>query len=157
MKFWRSGFQYSAGEIYVGYSKEQLEEFGAPSFDPRRGQVLAPSPVETSVIEAGDLPMYVDAVDPTRHVGKPIHDAELDRRYTIFPAEMAVYKQRRWPLPRKHFVSRLTELVRLSNSPHTQPATCGSCQQAIVTYRNFSFPEHTVYCNACYLKFLETR
>src|SRR3989338_3713584 len=44
-KFSPSGFQYSAGEIYVGYSKEQLEEFGAPSFDSRRGQVLATSPV----------------------------------------------------------------------------------------------------------------
>ncbi len=133
-KFSPSGFQYSAGELYVSYSAQRLREYDAPTFDPRRGQVLGPQPTDQA-----------------------IYDPEIGRYYTITSVERQMYKAKHWPLPRKHFVTRLTELIRLSNSPIVEEAVCGLCAQAIVTYRNFSFPERTVYCNECYLKFLETK
>ncbi|MEK7105338.1 MAG: hypothetical protein AAB865_01505 [Patescibacteria group bacterium] len=156
-KFSASGFEYSAGAIYAGYSPEQLAAIGAPTFDPRRGQVFGPQPTEAQTIEASAIPTRLDDPNVLEVIGKAIHDPELDRNFTILPAEFEIYKAKRWPLPRRHFVSRLTDLVRLSNSPIEEQATCGSCSQSITTYRNFSFPTRIVYCNACYLKFLETR
>lgn len=156
-RFSPSGFQYSAGELYVGYSPERLREYGAPTFDPRRGQVLGPQPVEAQRIEAADVPTRLDDPRAAEVIGKVIHDSEIDRNFTIVPAEFAIYKDKRWPLPRKHFVTRLTELVRLSNSPIKEMVNCGSCALPITTYKNFSFPERMVYCYPCYLKFLETR
>ncbi len=156
-KFSPCGLQFSAGEIYVGYSAERLKQYGAPYLDPKRGQVFAPHPQELQPIEADSLPLRLDDVDSSLFVGKAIHDPECDRLFTILPSEFETYKAKRWPLPRRHFTTRLIELVRRSNSPMPKDAECAACHVAITTYRNFTFPERTVYCRSCYLKFLETR
>ncbi|HLD17989.1 MAG TPA: hypothetical protein VJB99_02835 [Patescibacteria group bacterium] len=151
-KFSISGFPFSMGELYFGYSDEDLRRFGVPVFDPTRGQVLAPTakhePLDPSVI-----PERLE--EAQSFVGVPLRDAELGRNFSVTPAEYALRKQERWPFPRQHFISRLTNLIRHSNSPLREETKCASCGSSVLTYKNFVFPERRVFCRACYLSSLE--
>ncbi|MBI4598779.1 hypothetical protein HY734_01115 [Candidatus Uhrbacteria bacterium] len=155
-KFSPSGFQYSTGELYIGYSLEDLEQYGALSFDPARGQVLAPHKGgDVQPLSIVDIPDTIDETDPAVWVGKPIVDPEAGRNFSVIPVEFEVYRAHRWPFPRAHFVRRLTDLVRHSNGPIKEERVCATCDLPIVTYRNMRFPERKVLCQACYLKHLE--
>jgi len=79
----------------------------------------------------------------------------LGRNFSVTPAEYALRKQERWPFPRQHFISRLTNLIRHSNSPLREETKCASCGSSVLTYKNFVFPERRVFCRACYLSSLE--
>jgi len=153
-KFSPSGFQFSTGEIYIGYSEADLKKYNALQFDAKRGQLLAPQPSE-QIFQPSDLPETLTVLEAKGFVGKPIFDSEVERNFSITAAEFKVYKEKQWPFPRRHFVSRITELVRHANSPISITATCGRCCHQLQTYKNYIFPERVVYCRECYLKYLE--
>ena len=153
-KFSPSGFQFSVGQLYFGYSESELRRVEASVFDPKQGQVLAPGVNEqTKMLDIDDLPQTLE--EARAIIGKPILDREIGRQFAITRAEFEMYERERWSIPRRHFVSRLTDLVRVSNSPIKDDAACGSCSKQIITYKNFTFPKRKVYCRECYLKHLE--
>ncbi|MFH1404715.1 MAG: hypothetical protein ABIH21_01295 [Patescibacteria group bacterium] len=153
-KFCPCGFQFSMGELYFGYSQDDLKMFGALEFDPKRGQLLSPKGSEKS-ISSEQIPDKLDEINPDLFVGVPIYDKKIDRNYSVIKAEFEIYKNKRWPFPKKHFVTRLTNLIRHANSPLPIQYNCDSCQKEITTYKNFKFPERKIYCRECYLDYLE--
>jgi len=154
-KFASHGFQYSLGQIYFGFSDEELDHWKVKRLDAGRGLVLSAQHTEKKSVSVESIPDCLEEIDPQRFVGVPIHDPELDRDYSVIKPEFEVYKKKRWPFPRRHFISRLTDLIRHSNSPLKESCKCDSCQADIVTYKNLKFPERRVYCRECYLKYLE--
>ena len=155
-KFSPSGFQFSASELFVGFSNEELRLFEALVFDPTRGQILAPGKEnQLSPINAAQVPDTLEETAPEKFVGVSITDGQSPRNFSVTSAEFEMYKKKRWPFPRKHFITRLVELVRHSNSPIEERVSCGACGKDVMTYKNFIFPERKVYCKECYLKFLE--
>ncbi len=156
-KFSPNGFQYSVGQIYFGYSEHDLDIFQAPRFDPKRGQVLAPNVSEDKIIKASDLPKKLSDVDPAKYINRSILDEEIDRSYSILPKEFSLYQQRKLPLPRQHFVTRLCNLIRHSNSPIRKQAVCTFCSNEIETYLNLTFSERKILCKSCYLQYLEEK
>jgi hypothetical protein len=155
-KFSLSGFEHSTGAVYYDYRERDLERFGAIRVDVAQGLVLAPKREEAHVVHlrVDELPDCVDAVE-NGIVNSPIHDEELDRDFSIVPKELEMYQAKRWPLPRRHFIARLTHWLRHANSPFAIEVDCGSCGAKTTTYKNFTFPERVVYCMPCYTKFLE--
>ncbi|MFH1089896.1 MAG: hypothetical protein V1716_05765 [Candidatus Uhrbacteria bacterium] len=153
-KFSPSGFQFSTGEIYFGYSENDLDKYGALKFDAKRGQLLAPAQSE-QIFNSNDLPETLEKLASMGLVGKPIFDSVLERNFSITATEFKMYKENKWPFPRRHFVSRLTDLVRHSNSPIPIIVACKKCNKQLQTYKNYVFPERAVYCRECYLRFLE--
>lgn len=152
----QSGFQFSMGKMYFDYSPEEYTAFQAPHFDPARGAVVMPivtNPEEA--IQVGDIPDALDDVDPAVFVGKPIHDAALNRNFSVTPQEFAFYKAHRLPFPREHFLIRLKKLARHSNTPVKMENTCFDCGKPVTTYVNNLFTERHVYCREDYLKFIE--
>lgn len=156
-KFSLSGFEHSAGAVYFDYRERDLERFGAIRIDPARGLVLAPKREDQHVVRlrASELPDYVD--DATSDiVNSPIHDEELNRDFSIVAREIAMYKANRWPLPRRHFITRLTRWLRHANSPFSEEVVCGGCKKATKTYKNFVFgSDRNVFCMECYNRFIE--
>ncbi len=157
-KFSLSGFEHSAGAVYFDYRKRDLERFGAIRVDAARGLVLAPKREDQHVVRlrASDLP---DCVDEVKNgiVNSPIHDVELDRDFSIVPKELAMYQEKRWPLPRRHFIARLTHWLRHANSPFPMNVVCAECKKETKTYKNFVFGEdRRVFCLGCYNVFIET-
>jgi len=154
-KFSPNGFQYSVGQVYFGYSEHDLDLFQAPRFDPKRGQILAPNITDDKIIKVKDLPKKLDDVDPAKYINRSILDEEIGRSYSILPNEFNLYVERKLPLPRQHFVTRLSNLVRHSNSPIRIKSTCAICTQEIDTYLNLTFSERKILCKSCYLGYLE--
>ena len=137
----QSGFQFSMGKMYFDYSPEEYTAFQAPHFDPARGAVVMPivtNPEEA--IQVGDIPDALDDVDPAVFVGKPIHDAALNRNFSVTPQEFAFYKAHRLPFPREHFLIRLKKLARHSNTPVKMENTCVDCGKPVTTYVNNLLP-----------------
>src|SRR3989338_84438 len=66
----QAGFQFSMGDFFIGYSKEDLERFDAPAFDPTRGNVES----SEGALLASELPDHLDEINPDIHLGKPILD-----------------------------------------------------------------------------------
>lgn len=155
-RFSLSGFEHSTGAAYYDYRERDLKRFGAIRVDAARGLVLAPKREEAHVVRlrVDELPDCVDAVKDGI-VNSPIHDKELDRDFSIVPKELEMYQAKRWPLPRRHFIARLTHWLRHSNAPFPTDVMCGACGAKTTTYKSFLFPERVVYCMPCYTKFLE--
>jgi len=154
-KFSPVGFGHSIGQVYFGYSDQDLKQMGGVKYDINKGTVLAPKQIKGNRASMSELPDCIDDIDQEKFVNVPIHDESLGRDYSVIKSEFEVYKKKRWPFPRRHFISRLTDLIRHSNSPHKESRQCSSCQVDIVTYKNLKFPERKVYCRECYLKYLE--
>jgi len=152
-KFSQSGFQNSVGQLFYGYSDQELKSYGALKFDHKLGQVLAPKPEEADVVSINNIPDSPGAADDL--VGKHIHDPELDRNFTIYPAELEMYKSKKWPLPRHHFVTRLINLTRHTNTPRKFKTDCAECEQSITAYKNLTFEERKILCPDCYLNYIE--
>ncbi|HLD17936.1 MAG TPA: hypothetical protein VJB99_02560 [Patescibacteria group bacterium] len=154
-----SGFEYSIGNVSLGYSDEEIERFGALKFDPARGTVLAPQRIDTSSspLNPSGLPDRLDDVDPSVWIGKPILDPVLNRPFIVTASEFDFYRRHRLPFPHQHFLSRLTSLIQMSNSPLTEEGICSSCHKPILIHHNVTFPHRSVFCQACYSAFLEKR
>jgi len=154
-KFALSGFQFSTGEAYIGYSKEDLRRYNAPVFDPARGQLLANSRINEKTINVSEIPKRLAAISADSFVNVPLFDPEIGRVYSVTSSEFFQYQKNNWPFPRRHFVSRLIELIRFSNSPLPEKVVCEQCRKTIITYKNYRFSIRRVYCHDCYLKYLE--
>src|SRR3989338_3632913 len=114
------GAQFSAGELLIGYSEEEIRAWGGEYFDAKRGTMYIPEPSEAQKM--------IQCIDP-----------ELKRPFVIPPIERAFYENHQLPLPERHFLIRLKNLVRLSNSPLTEPASCESCLVSLSIHKNNTF------------------
>ncbi len=153
-QFSQVGYAYSMGELYLGYTPEELSLFGALEFDSTKGNVHTVD----GTLKVTDLPDRLIDTIPEQHVGKPILDTALGRPFTITPTEFAFYQSHGLPLPREHFLSRMTTLFRHANGPIPEQAPCAKCGTNVTTWKNALFSgRRRVLCRPCYLQYFETR
>ncbi|MFH1253724.1 MAG: hypothetical protein V1664_05370 [Candidatus Uhrbacteria bacterium] len=155
--FSENGLEYSMGEAFFGYSNEELVQFQAVLFDPKRGDVNSSSEATTELLllDVNTIPDCLVEINEEIFVGKPILDLILSRPFSVTRGEMAFYRKQNYPFPREHFLRRLKALIRTSNSPEPENRLCANCSREIISYRNSSFVVRRVFCKNCYLKFLE--
>ena len=155
-KFSLSGFEHSTGAVYYGYREHDLERFGALRVNAKNGLVLAPRKDEKLALPAALIPDCLDKIEAAGYVQVPIHDKHLDRDYSVLKREFEIYKQKQWPFPRRHFIYRLTDLIRHSNMPFAEETKCGKCEKEMRTFKNQKFShDRVVYCMPCYYEFIE--
>ncbi|MFH1253503.1 MAG: hypothetical protein V1664_04210 [Candidatus Uhrbacteria bacterium] len=152
-KFSVGGFQYSAGELFIHYSSDQLKQFRAIIVDPAHGQVFAPQIDLSRAREAQEIPDRL--VDCQPFVGVSIYDKVAGRHYSVLKDEYEVYKNKKLPFPTEHYATRLLRLLDFSYGPISEERVCASCQKITTTYNNQAFPNRRIYCQGCYLKYLE--
>jgi len=71
--------------------------------------------------------------------------------FRLIPQELAFYRKKGLPVPRRAPLKRLEDLEALQNSRTLHDRTCGKCGKAIQTTYSPDRPEK-VLCEGCYLK-----
>ena len=153
-----NGTQFSMAAVLYDLGDEEMEKIGAPMYDPDRGAVLAPKKgQETPPLNIADVPDCVGDVESSAWLGKPFIDASVNRRWAVVPQELAYLKAHKLPFPREHYSSRLRRQVQMLNLIDTEDTVCASCQKQLKVHKNKTFKNRKIYCQPCYLKYLETR
>jgi len=153
-----NGMQFSMTPVLYNVDVEQMEQFGAPMYDPDRGAVLAPKKtVDEAPLISAEVPDCLKDIDPSVWVGKPFMDTKVNRRWTVVPKEFAFYQSHNLPFPKEHYTSRLRGQIEMMNLPLYEQLSCSACSASIRVAKNKTFTARKVYCTACYLQYLETR
>jgi len=150
------GFQFSMGEAFFGYSENELQKMNVPILNPNSGAVVTSD--ETKISEEIFPDVLPDSSLDSKadeFVGRPVLDSKIGRKYSITKDELALYRRLHLPLPRQHFLTRLSNLIRMSNFSISEPTRCYKCQKGIITYKNATFSDRKVLCCSCYNQFLE--
>ncbi|MBI4598774.1 hypothetical protein HY734_01090 [Candidatus Uhrbacteria bacterium] len=136
--------------LYLMCEDQEYVRLGWQAFDPEShgaiGQDLAQAqqPLSTDTIPdrfGGPVEEWA---------GKPILDAKLGRRFSFIKPELAYYKEHGLPLPDEHFISRVQNVVWMSNGASFEDRTCGSCGTVVRIPKNKIFPNRRVFCQPCY-------
>ncbi|NOS67741.1 MAG: hypothetical protein HOO67_05260 [Candidatus Peribacteraceae bacterium] len=83
--------------------------------------------------------------------GEILRCEECSKNYKIVPQELAVYRERRIPLPALCVDCRYLERFAVKNPPRLRDDECRNCKKAIRTTYPENCPE-MIYCEECYLK-----
>jgi hypothetical protein len=144
-------------DIYFDYTQAELDYFGAPHFDPLRGNVVSEAAVsDLSTLIPTDLPISISDLTVDSFIGKPILDPKLKRPFTIRKEDVDFYRRHNLALSREHFFFRLRRAARMCNVAFTRHQEfCRHCQKEIYVVGSPVFAERVVFCTECYLKFLE--
>jgi len=153
-----NGAQFSMGAVLYDWSDEDVKKLGAPLFDPDRGAVLAPKKgQEVPPLNIENVPDCIADIDAKEWVGKPFMDTGVNRRWAVVPQELAYLKSHNLPFPREHYSSRLRRQIQMLNLIETEKAECAACQKSITVHKNKTFKNRKIYCQPCYLNYLEER
>lgn len=153
-----TGFTLSPTMLFAPFTQQELDTLGVPMLDPSHGNVISSEQAAPQKrIDPVTIPDRLDEIDPSVFVKKAIFDAELGRNWSVHEREFEMYKARHLPFPRRHFRMRTKAMLDLVNKPLFDLRACQSCSKPISVAQNTAFPNRTIYCQACYLNFLETR
>jgi hypothetical protein len=143
--------------LYLDWSDEELERLGAVVMDPAKGTVLTgEGGGQTHDMKSVDeIPKCLKDATKEQIVNKAFLDKEIDRPFSIRENEFDFYKKHDLALPRRHYISRVKEVARLTNSLTSTEKQCSHCDGAIQVADNLTFSNRKVYCHDCYLKYFE--
>lgn len=141
----------------VKYHLADLEfgkQIGAHMFNPEDAGAVGEDLMNArEVLSTEDIPDHVNDIDDW--AGKPIYDANYDRRYSILPPEIAFYKRNSIAPPNEHFIQRVRSMIALANSGVFADSKCNKCEAEVLITINATFPNRKIYCKPCYLAYIE--
>ncbi len=143
----------SGAAILFGSDIEEGKKLGAVELDPRAEGAEGPEIEAGTTASMDEIPDRVEDINAL--VGKPFLDPNLNRRYTYIKPELELYRKLKVAPPRMHPVARGYSLYDQINMPMFSETNCAQCDQKITVALNRAFPERTIYCKACYHRFIE--
>ena len=138
-----------AVECFFDYPSEEFSKIGAVRYDPKVGMVQD----VTSLIDPDTLPDHLD--DCESYVGKALIDKELGRSFAIRKDDYKFYQKLGLPFPRRHYIARIKSLARMANTYTSSEKACANCSKIMTTADNLTFKNRKIYCQSCYLQYLE--
>ena len=90
-------------------------------------------------------------------VGVPFWDPAMGRRFSYLKPELELYQKLGVAPPRRHPTGRIQDLYREMNRPVFFDTTCAKCSKSLRVSDNRAYPKRTIYCQPCYLRYLEER
>jgi hypothetical protein len=72
-------------------------------------------------------------------------------------SELELYKKLGVAPPRTHPTRRMTDRFTEMNIAVFEEALCGKCSKDLRVAKNVTYPERTIYCQTCYLAYMEAR
>ncbi|MFH1405433.1 MAG: hypothetical protein ABIH21_05080 [Patescibacteria group bacterium] len=85
----------------------------------------------------------------------PVFDPEIGRRFMFFPQEIAFYRKHNIAPPARHFILRVKDILVESNIGQYESAVCAKCSRSLTVAQNKTFKNRQIYCQECYLQYLE--
>ncbi len=148
-------FPESGAVFYLGASIDDWERSGMARFSINAEGSFGAIRLEgKEVLQPISVPDHIEGLDDS-WAGCVIMDTEIKRPYTFLKPEIAFYRKHRLAPPRQHFTARIRDLIWASNSGLMERGSCSECNKEIYAATNRTFPNRTIYCQACYLKYLE--
>jgi len=157
MGFGLNYFPESGSVVYFGATTDDWEKTGAQKFEASdAGAFGTLSLDDPRMREIDQLPDHIrDLSDDW--IGQPIADRAINRPFALTKSEVDYLKKFNLAAPRRHFTARMLDLFySMSSGPFIDHA-CASCGKTVVMATNRAYPERKVYCNDCYLKYLEIK
>jgi len=150
------GFSF-ATDFFFDWTQEELECLHVPFFDPKQGTILPRKKGEdlNTQINSEEIPDCLEMIDPSIYISKPIYDPIIDRKYAVLPADLTFYQMMHLPFPKEHFLRRIREIARLSNSMIMTSYFCELCKTSLRVAENLIIKQRKIYCQKCYLNYLE--
>jgi len=156
IKFGFNYFPESGPVMYFGASVEDWDTTGRERFDASaEGAFGSLSLDDPRIKEVDQLPDHIRDLDETEWAGKPIADRVIQRPFAFSKAEIAYLKKFNIAAPRHHFTVRMRDLLLSMSSGPFIHETCASCQKEIIMATNRTFTQRKIYCQSCYLQYLE--
>ena len=126
-------------------------KLGALDFEPGADGAEGPA-VDPSLIKTVDeIP---DRADESL-AGKPFLDPVSGRRFAYLKPALKLYEKFGVAPPRMHPTRRINELYAEMNYAVFEDLSCAKCANSIRVAKNRHYPDRTIYCKECYLRFLE--
>lgn len=157
LSFSPSYFGQSGAVLYYAATPEMWEQLGGGPFDPESAGAIGELEVAANMKKSGDIPDCIDAVTDEEWASVPIFDEKNGRRFAFLKPELAFYRERHQAPPNIHFVHRILNLLRETNTGVMEEVVCAKCGTSILVAKNLAYPKRMVYCQDCYVQFLETK
>ncbi|MFH1253501.1 MAG: hypothetical protein V1664_04200 [Candidatus Uhrbacteria bacterium] len=145
----------SGAALVYGLNKEEAGPFSpalfAASDENAEGPPLEPGRLQ----KLTTLPDRFNDDVLTTLSGIPFLDEQMGRRFSYLSAELALYKKLGIAPSRRHPTGRIHDLYKEMNKPIFFDSACYNCKKTIRTAKNIAYPDRKIYCQACYLKYLE--
>ncbi len=153
-RFIQTPFRHAGGAFYQDVESGDYEKQSVMDFDPAFDDAFG-NWDRKDLHDLSEIPDHVSDADSVK--GRVFLDPALNRPFTLFPAEIKLYKKLGVRVSRRHFTSRVEDLWREMNIFDFESRVCAKCSASLTVAKNKTFPERKIYCRACYLRYLETR
>jgi hypothetical protein len=151
-----SYFPESGLVSYLGAELNQWDITGIKKFDASAEGAYGESRmVGKDVVKVDLLPDDIKDLNPDEWLKRPIADPLTGRPFTLLKAEIDFYKKYNIAAPRRHFVSRMQELMSTMNTGWIEKTACHACQKVTTVALNKTYRNKKTLCHDCYLKYLE--
>jgi hypothetical protein len=108
------------------------------------------APSSLKAIDGAKLPDRITDV-PDDILNYVISCEKTGKPFRLTPQELAFYRKKGLPVPRRYPKQRLMDLASLQNPRKLWSRVCDKCGKAIQTSYSPDRPEK-IYCESCYLK-----
>ena len=153
-RFAQGPFAYSGGSFFLDDKPQEREQLGIVDFETGLDGAFG-NWEGKHLLSPSEIPSRLEDADRVK--GKAFLDPKLNRPFTLFPAEIDLYKKLGVRVPRWHFTSRVEDIWREMNLFDFELRMCAKCAVPITVAKNKTFPKRKIYCRSCYLAYLQSR
>jgi len=155
-KFSSSYYSESGATIYYLSDDEFGKKMGAHFFNPESEGAIGRELSDPATIKDSSLvPDNIKDIEVGEWAKMPLYDTAYNRRFAFLKPELEFYKQEGIAPPNNHFMPRVRSLLWHANSGVIEKQNCAKCQKEILVALNKAFQNRKIYCQSCYLKYLE--
>ena len=135
--------------------EKEVEKLGGMIYDPDSCGALGDAAQNAEMKSIQDIPDHIKDLDPEVWSKVAVDDPEEKRKFAFIKPEITLYQKLGVAPADHHPMARLRNLVFEANSALFVEDKCRNCEAEIITSKNKNYPERNIYCNKCYLEYLE--
>jgi len=151
-------YELGCAEIFYVAPKNFGQLINGKDFLPESaGAVGAELDDDEKLHDTSLIPDLLEDMTEERWKGVAFYDPIQKRRFVFTAAEVDYLKRYGIAPSKHHFITRMWDLYKTSNTGKLEPQECKKCREKITVGYNAKYPIRTVFCKACYLKYLEEK
>ncbi len=148
-------FSGSGAALMFGADEKDARALRAAKIEPSDEGAEGPEVDPAFMQSLSDIPNRLDEVNTESIAGKPFFDEKIGRRFSYLKLELELYQKLGIAPPRKHSTARVYDMEYRLNMPIFNDTNCAKCDSVVSVALNRTYPNRTIYCKTCYLKYLE--
>ncbi len=138
-------------------TEEDARRLRAAQFQASDDDAEGPPVDQTKIRNVESMPDRVANESIDSLVRVPFLDPKMGRRFSYLKPELELYQKLGVAPLRRHPTGCIHDLYREMNRPIFHETTCAKCGKGIRVADNQAYPKRIIYCQLCYLRYLEER